>query len=376
MMRIKRLGDGRWHIDVHVYPKYRIYRTFPQKGMKATLQEAKEQAQKWERELLAKRDKELAPNNLKFSRFDQVLEHWKSSPDRNGNKRKTKDYIYDRLLSDLGHLPLDEVREGLKRLQFMLKDEITRKKTKYTNSTINRFIADAKRAESQAFIDGKTKKQYLLRYPLLIVDNIRYRTIDDEERKRLYKELPEWLNPLWYFSSRVPCRIGELVNLKKCNLHLEENRLHLDGYLTKSKEPRKLTIFPEMIEYFSTLPEECEYLFFHKKKGIIKPMGYMNKDGKIQPNVTVPWNKALEDAKITGYNWHKTRQQAAMQMIADGFSERVVKMIGGWKSDAAFNRYINDQMVYDIQTGAIKFDNEWYESMKPKAATYYLGLEK
>jgi len=63
-------------------------------------------------------------------------------------------------------------------------------------------------------------------------------------------------------------------------------------------------------------------------------------------------------------------------MIADGFSERVVKMIGGWKSDAAFNRYINVQMVYDIQTGAIKFDNEWYESMKPKAATYYLGLEK
>jgi len=24
-------------------------------------------------------------------------------------------------------------------------------------------------------------------------------------------------------------------------------------------------------------------------------------------------------------------------MIADGFSERVVKMIGGWKSDQAFN---------------------------------------
>ncbi|MBN1603100.1 MAG: tyrosine-type recombinase/integrase [Chitinispirillaceae bacterium] len=374
-MRIKRLGDGQWHIDIHVYPKYRIYRTFPGKSRKATLQEAKEQAQKWEKELLAKRDKEQAPKNLNFTRFDQVLEHWKGSPDRNGNKRKTKDYIYERLMSDLGYLPLDEVREGLKRLQFMLKDEVTRKKTKYTNSTINRFIADAKRADSQAFIDGKIKKQYLLRYQLLNEDNIRYRIINDQERKKLYEILPEWLKPLWYFSSRVPCRISELVNLKKSNLHLESNRLHLDGSLAKNGEPRKLTIYPEMIEYFSTLPEECEYLFFRKTSKIIKPIGYFGADGKVIPNIIGHWNKTLNDAKITGYNWHKTRQQAAMQMIADDFSERVVKMIGGWKSDAAFNRYINDQMVYDIQTKAIKFDNGWYESMEPKAATYYLGLE-
>lgn len=60
-------------------------------------------------------------------------------------------------------------------------------------------------------------------------------------------------------------------------------------------------------------------------------------------------------------------------MIADGFSERVVKMIGGWKSDHAFNRYINDQTVYDIQMGALKFNNTWYKTMKPKAAAFYLG---
>jgi hypothetical protein len=71
----------------------------------------------------------------------------------------------------------------------------------------------------------------------------------------------------------------------------------------------------------------------------------------------------------------RTRQQAAMQMIADGSSERITKLMGGWKTDAAFNRYIDDQTIYDIQTGALQFDKTWYESMKPKAVTYYAGQD-
>ena len=41
-------------------------------------------------------------------------------------------------------------------------------------------------------------------------------------------------------------------------------------------------------------------------------------------------------------------------------------------SKSVLTRYINDQMLYDIKTGAVKFDTTWYERMKPREATYYM----
>jgi hypothetical protein len=80
---------------------------------------------------------------------------------------------------------------------------------------------------------------------------------------RLWKKLPEWIKPLCYFSSRVPCRISE-------------------------------------------------YLFFIMHRRTLKPLGYKGNGGKLKPDIK-------------------------------------------------------------IQMGALKFYNTWYESIKPKAATFYLG---
>lgn len=167
----------------------------------------------------------------------------------------------------------------------MLKDEVTRLKGCYSNGSINRHIAMAKAADAQALIDGKIKKQYLQQYPTLKENNIHYRILSDDERERLWKKLPEWIKPLWYFSNRVPCRISEIINLKKENLHLSSGRIFLNGSLTKNGDARKLTIYPEMYEYFETLPDDCEWLFFRSHKGILKPLGYKGKGSKLKPDI-------------------------------------------------------------------------------------------
>jgi hypothetical protein len=57
-----------------------------------------------------------------------------------------------------------------------------------------------------------------------------------------------------------------------------------------------------MLEYFSSLPEECEYLFFRMHQGTLKPLRYKGKGGKLKPDIKKAWNKALDESNISGYN--------------------------------------------------------------------------
>ncbi len=100
---------------------------------------------------------------------------------------------------------------------------------------------------------------------------------------------------------------------------------------TRNGEGRWLPVFPEMLDYFNSIPEDCNYLFFREdKQSNFHPLGYWDEaKGRIKANIKTAWTAACRRAGISGYNYHKTRQQAAMQLLYDNFNTIEVKMIGG-----------------------------------------------
>jgi len=142
-------------------------------------------------------------------------------------------------------------------------------------------------------------------------------------------------------------------------------QLH-DG-TTKNGEGRWLPVYPEMREYFDNIPEDCPFLFFRKDRDEYRPLGYwVEKKKRYRPNIKTTWKTACKRANISGYNFHKTRQQAAMQLLYEGFTEMEVMKLGGWKTYDAFHRYVEaDDMMLKKRMGLWELDTSWYEDLKP-----------
>lgn len=235
-------------------------------------------------------------------------------------------------------------------------------------STINRHIAMLKAAFSWASspLNGLIERNYMAGYPILPENNIRRRYLSDEERRKWWAALPCDMRPLWYYMSRVPSRLSEVISMRRGQIDMIGRKIELPDGSTKNGRGRRLDIPSEMWGYFVSLPAETDHVFFHLRNGRMVPWTVST--------VEHHWKKAGIRAGISttcrdgGYNLHKCRQQAAMQMLIDGYSERVVRLVGGWRSEAAFSRYIDPQILYEIESGSLRFDSRWKSSMAPIAA--------
>ena len=85
--------------------------------------------------------------------------------------------------------------------------------------------------------------------------------ISDLDRQRLFnmieKEAPHLLAIVRY-ALQVPCRKGELINMKKDDLDLVNNVIRVRAMNSKNDKGCWKPIPPDMVEYFRTLPAETK----------------------------------------------------------------------------------------------------------------------
>jgi len=354
-MSIKKIETGRYKVVVRVWPNLKKEAT-----VFGTLDDAK--AKELELKHLLYEDRTATENSrsLKFKTFGECLELYNQS-------RTWGDDKYNRLKQDLAHIQLPELWDALKSFVKHLQKQKTRNGKDFTPATINRHISIAKAAVNLAYKERKLESNILSGFPTIREDNKRYRILSNQEREALFNELVDYLKPMFYFASRVPCRAGELVNLKRSAYNPERGLIILEDGTTKNGQGRWLPVFPEMKEYFDTLPKESEYLFYRNENSRYLPLGYWSeKEKRVIPNFKKAWVGACERAEIKGYNVHKLRQQSAMQLLYDDFREFEVMMIGGWKSYDAFRRYVQaDEVMLLKKLGKWENDDSWKQTLAP-----------
>jgi len=86
-----------------------------------------------------------------------------------------------------------------------------------------------------------------------------------------------------------------------------------------------------MLDYFSTIPSQSEYVLCRKDGEEYKTLGDFKK----------AWMYCLDKARVVNFRFHDTRHHAASQLILKNVSEREVMQVAGWKTNMLSTYYNN-----------------------------------
>lgn len=294
--------------------------------------------------------------------FKDVLEHY-------NQKRTWGDGEYRKLLSEHGDQPIENIYFVLNDWVSLLRRTLTRRGDFYKSATINRFIAMAKAAVHEAYVardpitrDRLIPENYLDGFPLLEEKNTVHFLLSKEQKDALWAALPDYWKPMYYLASRVPLRESEAVNIRR------EDLTRLSGFIsigkTKNGIPRQIMIWPELQSYAAAfLLSGAEYFFNMGFSRGFRPLGRIDRDtGRVIYGLKRSWATACRAAGVPRYTFHKTRQEAALNLYQEGWSIDEIMIIGGWESHKAFYRYFDRNVALQIKQKRIKLDLEWYRS--------------
>ncbi len=235
--------------------------------------------------------------------------------------------LFDRLRADLGAVALKDLSERFDRFLQLLKTEKGKRTGKpIANGTINRYLAWARAACNFAALHGRMKGNPLRggRFTKL-EETAKDRILTQDEQARLLAALDRvapHLLPAVNFALRVPCRISEIVNMKREHLNLFKNTITVPGAITKNGEPCIKKIPPDMLDYFRQLPRETDFLFYRRDKaGKYHTLGDFKKS----------WHHALREAGISGFVFHSLRHCAVTSLRNAGTPDTAIYMLAGWK---------------------------------------------
>ena len=161
------------------------------------------------------------------------------------------------------------------------------------------------------------------RFPKL-KEKARDRYLTEDERMRLFnvaRQHAPYIVPILQYAMLVPCRLSELVNLRRENYDTFTNTLFIPD--SKAGIPIHKQIPEEMKEYFRSIPTGCPWIFYRKDE---------NRQYHQLKVFRRTFRTCLRKAEIHNFKFHDTRHISASDLYAAGNSERAIMDIAGWKT--------------------------------------------
>ena len=242
---------------------------------------------------------------------------------------------YRILVRDLGEVRLDAIADHMEEYLRVLKTDVSSKTGKVlSNGSMNRLLTMANAAFNHAVNVELIKKNPLgKRRFRMLPETPRDNTLTEFQRAQLLeiiaKRAPHLL-PITRYAFQVPCRKGELINMRREDLDLEHGIIRLRSGTTKNRMGCDKPIPPDMVGYFRSIPPESDYLFYREDQGRYYGLGDFKR----------AWLNCLKELGIKNvFHFHDTRRIAATDMLNRGTPERIVMSVGGWKTSAMLSTY-------------------------------------
>lgn len=250
---------------------------------------------------------------------------------RSYDKQKSQLEYWDNLigaylLSDITPALVAEQRDKL-------ANEKTKRQTKRSPSTVNRYLA----VLSHLFTIALKEWSWVNDNPLNKVSKLkeprgRVRYLSDDEREALLSECKKSKNPYLYtiviLGIATGARRSEILNLRWEDVDLKRGQIVLHD--TKNKERRSLPLSDITAELIRKLkPEE------HGKREYLFP----NRAGNGPYYIRTAWDRAVERAGIEDFKFHDLRHTAASYLAMNGASPLEIADILGHKSPQMTHRY-------------------------------------
>jgi integrase len=176
--------------------------------------------------------------------------------------------------------------------------------------------------------------------------------IPDDEFRKIYDNLMDYLKPLATTAYNTGMRRGEILNLKWNRVNLFRKCIDLTAKDTKTEEPR--------IIYFSSNDELKEVFVKAAKKRTSKHLYvFVKPDGAPVPKWYMErlFKKACIDAGVGPYRFHDLRHTFNTNMLKAGVSTKVIMKLTGHKTDAMFTRYthLDEELGTDAMQKLVVF---------------------
>ena len=158
-------------------------------------------------------------------------------------------------------------------------------------------------------------------------DNLRYRTLTEDEEKALVAACSPYLQDLVVFAINTGLRLGEILNLKWEEVDLERNVIRM----LVQKNRRMLEV--PLNERAATVVrawrgiQKCDYVFYNAETG--------DQFKDLYPGL----KKACRTAGLEGITWHTFRHTFATRLTGAGVDLVTVKELLGHSSVAVTTRY-------------------------------------
>jgi integrase len=197
-----------------------------------------------------------------------------------------------------------------------------------SGATVNRYFAVGKRVFNVARKAWGLKKMF---NPFDDVDKLteskgRIRYLSDDEREALLKETAKdaVLHAFVVIALSTACRAGELRKLKWQDVDLPRGLVTFQE--TKNDEPRSVWLHGDALKLLR------EHAKVRKLRGVHV---FENASGRGLYDYRKGFMKAVAAAKLEGVVFHVLRHTSATYLAQAGVTERQLRAIGGWKSNAA-----------------------------------------
>jgi len=206
------------------------------------------------------------------------------------------------------------------------KTDVTQRKTKVKEATINREIALMKTIFNKAVEWGRIEKNPLARVKKFKENHQKdMKILKDEEAIRLIDAANSHLKSVLILALNTGMRRGEILSLKWENIDFRKGMIFIED--SKSGKSREVYMNSLIFETLKDLPKNSDYVFPN------------NETGKHIQDVKNSFHTACREAKIKSLRFHDLRHTAATKMIEAGVDIATVSKILGHSSIIMTMRY-------------------------------------
>ncbi|MDO5305060.1 MAG: site-specific integrase [bacterium] len=218
--------------------------------------------------------------------------------------------------------------------------------TERSNATINRYCAVISKMFNLLIADGKLVKNPCKFSPKLRENNYKIRYLKEDEQKRLFNCLDEFLyiKPIIILALYTGMRKGEILNLKWSQIDFKNE--FIDILKSKSGKERKIPIAGKVKEVLSELGKNGEEFIF------INP-----ETNKPYNDIKKSFSSLLKKAQIENFRFHDFRHTVATRLVESGVDLLIVKEILGHSNIETTMRYAHP--VPELKLKAILKLNEY-----------------
>ena len=278
-------------------------------------------------------------------------QHKKSWERDEESLKHLKPFLKEKTLQEIGPELIENYK--LKR-----KAEKTKKKSKVSESTINRELALLKTIFNKAVEWGKIDTNRLIKVKKFKEKQKPMKILKDEEAIRLIDFALPHLKPVLIVVLNTGMRKGEILSLKWENIDFKNGLIFVKD--SKSAD-REVPINYLVFETLKELPRIAEFIFYNPKT-----------NSHIK-DVKNSFRTARNNAKIKGLIFHDLRHTAASRMIQAGVDLVTVSRILGHSSIQMTTRYIHP--TTEIMRNAVAKLGKIYEQTRQKVDSPTIEVE-